>query len=99
MGIAPRVLQLYLESPVGCYLLGGIKSGTTLPLLDRRSLQELRIPKTLLENAEATEEIFLSGEKEAAELRRKLAESERRLKESIWESMGLRDYFHLDKEE
>ena len=98
-GIASRVLQLYLESPVGCYLLEGIKSGTTLPLLDRRSLQELRIPKTLLENAEATEEIFLSGEKEAAELRRKLAESERRLKESIWESMGLRDYFHLDKEE
>lgn len=99
MGIAPRVLQLYLESPVGCYLLESIKSGTTLPLLDRRSLEELRIPKTLLENAERTEAVFLSGKKEVTELRRKLAETEQRLKGRIWESMGLVDYFHLDKKE
>ena len=90
-----ELLKLYLESPLGAYLLENMKSGSVLPVINRKLLLQLPIPRTLWKHAEAAMQVFDSGQARIAVLRRQLAAEIYEAKCELWENMGISPYFHL----
>lgn len=91
--INPQYLKLYLESPVAQFILTSKLSGTTIPVLNRKDLEQLPFLKIPLEEqkriAQQTED---RDEKLRSELQRIQNEMMQNKKRS-YEDMGLADLF------
>lgn len=91
----PNFLKVYLESPLGQYLLTNKMSGTAIPTLSRKDIETLEIPlppieeqKQMMEQYNAKE---IHVEKEIERLKEKLME----MKIQTYMNMGIKDVFSL----
>lgn len=93
----PKAIELYLNSPVGQYILSKQKSGTSIPILPPRSLAHMRIPVMDLEQQQEIIAYKENKEKEILSKLQQLQKEQQRLKLDIWDEMGLTEFFKLDK--
>ena len=91
----PDFLKVYLESPLGQYLLTNKMSGTAIPTLSRKDIETLEIPlppieeqKQMMEQYNAKE---MHVEKEIERLEAELIE----MKLQTYTQMGIKDVFSL----
>lgn len=91
----PDFLKVYLESPLGQYLLTNKMSGTAIPTLSRKDIETLEIPlppieeqKQMMEQYNARE---LHVEKEIERLKKELMD----MKIQTYTNMGIKEVFSL----
>ena len=96
--IAPQYLKLYLESPVAQFILTSKLSGTTIPVLNRKDLEQLPFLAIPLEEQKR---IAQRTEERHAELRSEIKRVQNEMmqnKKQSYEDMGLADLFSIKKQ-
>lgn len=94
--IDPQYLKLYLESPVAQFILTSKLSGTTIPVLNRKDLEQLPFLNIPLEEQKR---IAHRTEEKHAELRSKIQHIQNEMmqnKKQSYEDMGLADLFSIN---
>lgn len=93
----PTYLKLYLESPVGQYLLSSKLTGSVIPTLNKSDLIKLPIPVKSIEEQNRVVEQYHAKEryikKEIERLKAELVQS----KMDVYYSMGLKEVFTIKK--
>jgi type I restriction enzyme M protein len=91
----PEFLKLYLESPIGQYLLSNMMSGTAIATLSRNDVESLEIPLIAIEEQERIMNKYTSNEKtievKIQELKQELYE----MKLHSYKKMGLKEVFTI----
>ncbi|QUW23066.1 N-6 DNA methylase [Sporosarcina sp. Marseille-Q4063] len=91
----PDFLKVYLESPLGQYLLTNKMSGTAIPTLSRKDIETLEIPLPPIEEQQQMMEQYIAKEvqveKEIERLKAELME----MKIQTYTQMGIKDVFSL----
>lgn len=88
-----KMLLLYMESPVGQYLIDKIRSGAVIRLLNRKAFMKLPVPKQLLENGKTTRKAWDEDEKRLMELRKEVETQEKEMRRKAWAVMGIDGLF------
>ncbi|WIW69884.1 type I restriction-modification system subunit M/S [Anaerosinus gibii] len=91
-----KIIKMYLESPVGQYMLSKKKSGTAIPLLSTKDLKSILLPD--IEDRKQREAIFFMEGKlrSLEEERKRLAREEKQMKLDAWRKMGIQDFFKIE---
>ncbi|XKE96550.1 N-6 DNA methylase (plasmid) [Metaplanococcus flavidus] len=91
----PTYLKMYLESPVGQYLLSTKIAGSVIPTLSKNELKKLEIPIKSVKEQEIIASNYIKTEKSISDeikaLEKKLLES----KLEVYEQMGLSEVFMI----
>ncbi|PAV27785.1 hypothetical protein CIL05_20110 [Virgibacillus profundi] len=91
----PDYLKVYLESPLGQYLLTNKMSGTAIPTLSKKDIETLEIPLPSIEEQKHMMELYKAKEvyveKETVRLEEELME----MKIQTYMKMGIKDVFSL----
>lgn len=93
----PYFLKMFLESPLGQYLLTNRMSGTAIPTLSRKDIERLKIPLLPIDKQKQLVDKYNNEE---AKIVQEIARLEKQLKEEklkAYEKMGLKDTFQLDE--
>lgn len=88
-------LKLYLESPVGQYLLTNMMSGTAIATLSRNDVETLEIPLLAIEEQEEIMNIYTSKEKTIEKKIQELKQELFEMKLHSYSKMGLREVFTI----
>jgi len=93
----PTYLKLYMESPVGQYLLSSKLTGSVIPTLNKSDLLKFPIPMKSIEEQNKLVKQYLAREshikQEIERLKAELMES----KMDVYQSMGLKEVFTITK--
>lgn len=93
--IKPEFLKVYLESPVGQYLLTSKMSGTAIATLSKSDIESLEVPLLSIEEQEVMMDKYTSNKKA---IERKIQDLEQELYEMKLQSysqMGLQEVFEI----
>lgn len=93
--IKPEFLKVYLESPVGQYLLTSKMSGTAIATLSKSDIESLEVPLLPIEEQEEMMDKYTSNKKA---IEQKIQDLERKLYEMKLQSyskMGLQEVFEI----
>lgn len=93
----PYFLKMFLESPLGQYLLTNRMSGTAIPTLSRKDIELLNVPLLPIEKQKELVDKFNNEE---AQIVQEMARLEKRLKEEklhAFEKMGIKETFQLEQ--
>ena len=93
--INPEFLKLYLESPIGQYLLSNMMSGTAIATLSRNDVESLEIPLLAIEEQEEIMNMYTSKEKTIEKTIRELKQELYEMKLHSYSKMGLREVFTI----
>ena len=88
-----KMLLLYLESPVGQYLIDKMRSGAVIRLLNRKTFMKLPVPRELAENGKASRDAWDEGELRLMELRKEVETQEKEMRRKAWAAMGIGGLF------
>lgn len=92
----PYFLKMFLESPLGQYLLTNRMSGTAIPTLSRRDIEQLRIPTLPLKEQQALVKHYFTKEQELKKEIERLNRELKREKLLAYEKMGLKGTFIIE---
>ncbi len=90
-----KLLLLYLESPVGQYLIDKMRSGAVIRLLNRKAFMKLPVPRKLVENTAEARAEWDAEEARLNEMRRELEKQERMMRKKMWTEMGIDGLFRI----
>ena len=90
-----KLLLLYLESPVGQYLIDKMRSGAVIRLLNRKAFMKLPVPKRLFESAAEKMAEIEVDETRLDGIRKSLAFQTQKLHRKEWKFMGIDGLFHI----
>ncbi|MFJ7932934.1 N-6 DNA methylase [Sporosarcina sp. NPDC096371] len=93
--INPEFLKLYLESPVGQYLLTNMMSGTAIATLSRNDVETLGIPLLALEEQKEIMNMYTSKENTIEQKIEELKQELYEMKLHSYSKMGLREVFTI----
>lgn len=91
----PMYLKMYLESPVGQFLLSSKLTGTAVLTLNKKELENLEIPLKSIQQQKAMVTVYLAKKQD---LEQKIKEMKRELFESkldVYDQMGIRELFTI----
>lgn len=91
----PTYLKMYLESPVGQYLLTSKITGSVIPTLNKKDLEQLKVPVKPIEEQNDIVEAYL---REQETLLKQIEQLQKRLYESkmvAYKDMGLSEVFTI----
>ncbi|VDG98710.1 Probable type I restriction enzyme BthVORF4518P M protein [Lysinibacillus sphaericus] len=91
----PEFLKLYLESPVGQYLLANMMSGTSIATLSRNDVETLAIPILAMEEQEEIMKMYKSKENTIEQKIQELKQELYEMKLHSYTKMGLRKVFKI----
>ena len=90
-------LKMYLESPVGQFILSKSLTGTAVPTLNKKDLMELKIPKLTIDEQELIVSKYIEKEQHTLQ---KIKELEQQLLDSkveVYKKMGINDLFTISE--
>lgn len=91
----PDFLKVYLESPLGQYLLTNKMSGTAIPTLSRKDIEALEIPLPPIEEQNQIIEQYNAKEKYVETEIKRLKSELMEMKIQTYMEMGIKDVFSL----
>ena len=91
----PDFLKVYLESPLGQYLLTNKMAGTAIPTLGRRDIETLEIPLLPIEEQKQMMEQYNSKEMSVEEEIERLKTELMEMKLQTYTQMGIKDVFSI----
>lgn len=91
----PDFLKVYLESPLGQYLLTNKMAGTAIPTLSRKDIETLEIPLPPIEEQKQMMEQYNSKEMHVEEEIERLKTELMEMKLQTYTQMGIRDVFSI----
>lgn len=91
----PEYLKLYLESPIGQYLLSNMMSGTAIATLSRNDVESLKIPLLAIEEQEEIMKKYTSKEKTIEQKIQELEQELYEMKLHSYSKMGLKEVFTI----
>lgn len=91
----PNFLKVYLESPLGQYLLSNKMSGTAIPTLSRKDVETLEIPLPPIETQMNIMKFYLDKEAHVEKEMNRLNKEMMDLKSQTYSKMGIKEVFTL----
>src|SRR5699024_5061304 len=91
----PEFLKVYLESPLGQYLLTNKMAGTAIPTLSRKDIETLEVPLPPVEEQKQMMEQYNSKEMHVEEEIERLKTELMEMKLQTYTQMGIRDVFSI----
>jgi len=88
-------LKMYLESPVGQFILSKSLTGTAVPTLNKKDLMELKIPILTIEEQELIVSQFIEKEQNALQTIKELQQQLLDSKLEVYKRMGINDMFTI----
>src|SRR5699024_2602439 len=94
----PEYLKVYLESPLGKYLLTNRMSGTSIPTLSRKDIETLSIPKISIERQKEVMNQYNHTKNNAEKEIKRLQNELKTLKLTTYSKMGIKEMFTTEYE-
>jgi len=91
----PDYLKVFLESPLGQYLLSNKMSGTAIPTLSKKDIETLAIPLPTIKEQEEMMDVYKKKEDYVESERARLEKELMQLKIQTYEKMGIEDVFSI----
>ena len=91
----PDYLKVFLESPLGQYLLSNKMSGTAIPTLSKKDIETLAIPLPTIKEQEEMMDVYKKKEDYVESERARLEKELMQLKIQTYEKMGINDVFSI----
>lgn len=91
----PYFLKMFLESPLGQYLLTSRMSGTAIPTLSRKDVESLNVPFLPINKQRKIISSYINKEKEILQQIEELKEELKQEKIDLYREMGIKDSFTL----